>query len=393
MDLTGALLRFAAARPHVLIAEVPGGTGVRLALERELRVRGWPEAASPADADLLVVAGAGGPELAPYLDRVSAQMTRPRIRLDLIEPSGVTAALIQARDWLAGGGDRRPGEVAAAGTGAGEELDTPGAHGPDGGHAEQGDHGRHLEQGHDGGHGEQGHHGGHCSDMAPGGLAMAERADDRDGLRLDQLHVPLGPVLRHWPPGLVLHTSLQGDVVQEARIELLDGGPTDFWAQTTDAAPDVAVNDGGVAARLDALARLLAVAGWEAAACAARRLRDDLLTGAGPEQLAPALGRFARRVRRSRTLRWLTADLPRLDGLDVLACWRSCLLEIDVPRAVGPAVSSALAGPPPAFPLESRDRFAGLPRLVGGQELAAVRLIVASVEPELRTAPAAVRRG
>ncbi|MER7366469.1 hypothetical protein [Nonomuraea wenchangensis] len=32
MDLTAALLRAAAARPHVLVASMPGGTPVRLAL-------------------------------------------------------------------------------------------------------------------------------------------------------------------------------------------------------------------------------------------------------------------------------------------------------------------------------------------------------------------------
>ncbi|MCQ0019794.1 hypothetical protein [Actinomadura madurae] len=39
---------------------------------------------------------------------------------------------------------------------------------------------------------------------------MADRADDRDGLRLDVLHVPLGPVLPFWPAGLRVDLVLQG---------------------------------------------------------------------------------------------------------------------------------------------------------------------------------------
>ena len=38
---------------------------------------------------------------------------------------------------------------------------------------------------------------------------MADRGDDRDGLRLDQLHLPLGPVLPDWPAGLVLRVITQ----------------------------------------------------------------------------------------------------------------------------------------------------------------------------------------
>ncbi|GAB2877798.1 hypothetical protein GCM10022245_11220 [Streptomyces mayteni] len=33
------------------------------------------------------------------------------------------------------------------------------------------------------------------------GIPLAERGDDRDGLRLDVLRLPLGPVLLDWPAG------------------------------------------------------------------------------------------------------------------------------------------------------------------------------------------------
>src|SRR5258708_27816729 len=57
--------------------------------------------------------------------------------------------------------------------------------------------------------------------VMPAGLRMAGRGADRDGLKLDQLHVPLGPVLPDWPAGLVVHVTLQGDVVQLAEAHAL----------------------------------------------------------------------------------------------------------------------------------------------------------------------------
>src|SRR5260370_2487867 len=66
----------------------------------------------------------------------------------------------------------------------------------------------------------------------PAGLPMAGRGADRDGLRLDQLHVPLGPVLPDWPAGLVVHLALQGDVVQHAEAQALGlGGGGSFWTE------------------------------------------------------------------------------------------------------------------------------------------------------------------
>ena len=50
----------------------------------------------------------------------------------------------------------------------------------------------------------------------PYGRPMAERADDRDGLKLDYLPVRVGPLFVSFPAGLALDLKLQGDVVQEA---------------------------------------------------------------------------------------------------------------------------------------------------------------------------------
>ncbi|WP_236246057.1 hypothetical protein [Streptomyces sp. CC210A] len=122
---------------------------------------------------------------------------------------------------------------------------------------------------------------------------MAEVGDDRDGLALDRLHVTLGPLLCDWPAGLVVRAVLQGDVIQRADVDVSawrDAGPgASFWTEPwrrAAAGEPVTAGEGArrrAAGRLDRLARLLAVAGWPAAAVAARRLRDDLLDGAaGP---------------------------------------------------------------------------------------------------------------
>jgi len=67
----------------------------------------------------------------------------------------------------------------------------------------------------------------------PAGLPMARRGADRDGLKLDRLHVPLGPFLAHWPAGLVVQVTIQGDVVQQAEVTTLGAaqGGGSFWAE------------------------------------------------------------------------------------------------------------------------------------------------------------------
>lgn len=57
----------------------------------------------------------------------------------------------------------------------------------------------------------------------PYGRPMAERAEDRDGLKLDQLSFRVGPFFGPFPPGLVLDVTLQGDVIQKASVENVGG--------------------------------------------------------------------------------------------------------------------------------------------------------------------------
>ncbi len=427
MDVTSALLRFASGRPHALLLETPGGTAARLAVEVELRRRGWPAAASPAQADIVVLVGPSGTQLMPMVGRVWWQVPKPRVFVHADSAAAVSQLLDEGRRRLAAGGET--GEVFAGekqeggesheehhggsdygddtheGTGTGEDVHGS-AHGGEG---EQG--GGDGHGGHD--HGGHAHHHGGGAEM-PGGVGMAERGPDRDGLQLDQLHVPLGPLLPDWSPGLVVHTTLQGDVVQRARVDVVpeNGAGEDFWNEPSRrAAAGQAVTRGErarrhVGAYLDCLARLLRVAGWPDPATGAGRLRDEVLAGARAEQVTPGWRRLTRHLHRARTLRWLTDGLGVLppdraeaagfagavlrasrDSGDVTARWQAWLDEIE---RVLPHIDHAAALPagnegPREEDWRSEPARAVLPELLEGAELAAVRLIVASLDPAVTT--------
>ena len=336
MDLTALLLRAAARRPHSLVVPVVGGTRERLAVEAALVCRGWPTATGPADADLLVVAGSPGPELTAVIERVWQQIPAPRARVDVRAGADADRELERAGALLADPALQRRGD--------GRDQ-----------HAHGTGHENHGSQAAHGGH--HGHGGGGMA--LASGLAMADLGDDRDGLRLDRLHVPLGPVLPDWPAGLIVRAVLQGDVIQQASAEVLDasvGRP--FWPTAHPAARE-----------LDALARFLGVAGWADAAARARRLRDELLAGVGPERLAGSTAALLRRVRRSRILRWSVRGIST-GPTDVVGRLEQRLVAIE--RALAYGESDAVVRPP-------------LPELAGllaGAELAAARVIVAAVDPD-----------
>lgn len=241
-------------------------------------------------------------------------------------------------------------------------------------------------------------------------LPMAERGDDRDGLKLDVLHVPLGPALQDWPAGLVIHLTLQGDVVQVAEVAAVEetAGGSSFWDEPwLRAASGERVSTGEAerrraACHLDSVGRLLAVAGWESAADQARALRDQVLAGAAGDELAPRFARFARRTGRSRTLRWMlgrvgvidraTADRHGLTGPaarhlgDASARLTGWLDEIGraLARADDPAPLDGADGPRgPIGRWPSAAVLAVLPELLEGAELSEARLTVASLDPDL----------
>jgi hypothetical protein len=370
MDLTAWLLGRTPVRP--LIATTVGGTGVRLAVEQEVRRRGWRPALNAAEANLLVVAGPDDPAMTPYVDAVWRLVPAPRARIHLAETSEIEAALSDAEQRLRSRGEQRSAvedghHVEAEPIGHGgnqhhahhgeEQHSAHEEHGPQHGHAEPSGHDEPGGMDHSA-HMDHGHHGHDMSGMEmPGGIPMADRADDRDGLKLDRLTVPLGPVLPAWPAGLLVRTVLQGDVVQEAVVETVMTPRHEmpaFWDSEVRIA----------ARRLDSCVRLLTVAAWEHAAVTAARLRDDLLAGEDP---GPRLTRWAKQVRRSRVLRWSLAGIGVQagsgDAWDRLIHW--------IGEASDPVDED------PAAILDA------LPGLLEGTEFATARLIVASLDPDL----------
>ncbi|HZD67956.1 MAG TPA: hypothetical protein VFA45_03250, partial [Actinomycetes bacterium] len=93
MDVTARLVGWGLARPRLLPVVAPGATRPRLALERLAREWGWPLAASPADADVLVSCGEVTGELADAAALVWSQVPEPRVRLELRDGTDVAMAL------------------------------------------------------------------------------------------------------------------------------------------------------------------------------------------------------------------------------------------------------------------------------------------------------------
>lgn len=356
IDLKRRLARWTLARPHVLLVDAPGTRRLRWQVEAELDRRHWPVALSPADTDLLLVLGEPGPQLAQAVDVLWSQTTRPRHRYDVRSGDDVARQLDSAAAALVAGATTLGPPPATAR----DLLEGGGAPGMEAAHDEHA--GPDGPAGHDPG-GHEGHHMDHGGDVA--GLAMADTAPDRDGLTLDALRVSLGPVLPAWPTGLVVRGSLQGDVLTGVELS---------WADAATGGTEPAAAAEVLA--LDHLAQLLVVAGWPSAARRARAARSALLSD---EPGRAARGRheaaaLTRRVRSSRTLAWSVRGLGQVPGsapdgdqagADVLARVHRWCAAAAVETTAEPAVSG-----------RSPD---GAAELLEGAELAAVRLIVASL--------------
>ncbi|MEW1814568.1 hypothetical protein [Streptomyces diastaticus] len=408
MELRSALRQAALARPAVLTAVLPGATRARLAVERELGDRRWPHAPSPAAADLLVLVGSPREEAPAWLDGTWTALAEPRALVRIDDPPGARAALDAGHAALLRG---------AAGPERQRARKDPGPYVPGNGGPVRDDGRTPGPTGHHGGHDRADGSAAHSHDTPAliSGLPLAERADDRDGLRLDRLHVPFGPVLPDWPAGLVLRLALQGDVVQEVTgVEVVEAAPAPrppFWDEPwRQAAAGAPVSRGAAARRrcaahLDSLGRFLAVADWPDAAAGARRLRDAALAGAPARELVHAVERQTRRVARSRTLRWLTSGigvLPREQALAAGIGGPALAADGDAwdrtVRWLTEAARSAaacddrrpLAPDDPAGPRgglagrcpPSRALLDVLPPLLRGAELAAARLTLASLDPD-----------
>lgn len=338
MGVSRRWVHLAYARPHVLLVPVPGHGDVRRAAERWLDDQRWPWATSPADADILLVCGPTGPELAACVDIAWSSMPGPRARARAMAPTAIAEPLLAARAELLDlshqrrdAGARPAPSLSAAG---GTTDDGQGGTDTSADHDADADAGAHSDMDSDmdmEGMGDDGGMGMGSMDMGGmelvGGLVMAGRGEDRDGLRLEVLQLMLGPLLPGWPAGLQIDAVLGGDVLAAATSRQLD--PAD------DTAAPVRTQ------ALDAVAALLAASGWEDGARRARRARDE--DGDGP-----ATTDLRRRLERARLLRWSLRRLPAPTGGDLAEHLDRLLAAAagtaDLPRATHSELDAALVG-------------------------------------------------
>lgn len=293
--MSGIIARLAAGAPVPVFLLAGEGGGDRA---RGLRLRDEMEAVdSPRSATVLVVVGRMPPPLWDAVLQVHDQMAPPRstvVWADGPFPPLPTAALLgPGEDPVPAIRARREVEGAVL---ADEDPNPWRGVGPYG-------------------QGGKGMTGG-----TPYGRPMTGRAEDRDGLQLDQLPVSVGPFFPALPSGLVLHVKLQGDVVQEATV-----GENPF--ESGDGRP-VAVA-GGSTVFERALAGPVPIADLELARARhhlwwlgdALRLQGLAAMGERSWRLAaalsvddrPAVERLFRAVRRSRVLQWSVGGVAAMD--------------------------------------------------------------------------------
>ena len=296
MGLNRFLASAATARPRVHLVEAPGGAPVRWAVEDALEARGWRRTPSPAAADALVVAGRLPDDLRTAAELLWSQLPGPRVRRHVEDVGEVAEALETLPAALREHATHR---VDARDRGSDEVS-------------------RFLPDDAEDGH------------MTPAGIALAEGAEDRDGLEMDHLVHPLGPLLDRWPGGLELRLTIHGDVVADVAVQRAPVTPV-----------------AGPAAAWDAVSTTLALVGDDRGASVARRLRrqdsDDRPTD--------------RARLRQRLRRW----------------GRVGILPAAAAEALLAATDTSSTSVPPT----------DLPALLRGQDLYDVRLLVAAHAPVL----------
>lgn len=421
MGVIDRLWDFGYRRPSMLLVAVPGATDVRWRVEQEARSRGWTCVDAPAHADVLVVCGRGDETFTTAVGGVWDELPGPRARCDVLDADKAGPALDGAGRELLDRAARqreergRPGALdiapleggkiglgmagmAMAGTGAPEtslpegdprRTDPPGGTVLGSGMTETvaaaGMRGTPVPG--DGapkacvamtgptpetpttGTDMPGMDMGGMDMPMPGGLPEAVREDDRDGLKLDVLHVQLGPVLAHWPAGLVMSASMQGDVLQATNF-MLSANTAQSRRDPAAAEPLATPVSRG---HLDQLRALLVLAGDERRARLVTKLRDD------PSR-ASQVGLFAARLRRARMLRRSLRGVGVLHA-DTCAAhgFRSPLAPAgsDAEQRMLLLADAARDGAPPG-PVPSPGLLADA---VTGLELTEARLTVASLCP------------
>ncbi|WP_346960453.1 hypothetical protein [uncultured Arthrobacter sp.] len=363
MGLRNVLARAAVTRCHVFLVEALAGSGSRMAVERFIADRGWVEALSPGDADILCICGEVPDDQTDAVERLWDQLPGPRSRTVVTGPEHAGRALDGCVDELLAVDGQSRLEAGRSATEP-EQADDGGMdHGGGDSHADM-DHGGmdHSGMSHEGMD-----HGGMEMPM-PGGIGLAGEGKDRDGLDLDALKVPLGPYLPFWPAGLVLHCELQGDIVFAARAEYAFGQSTESHV-----GGPLGTDRAALVRQSDLVSRLLHLAGAARESARVRGVRDAALDGAALDECRRSLAAVGARLRRDWLLRRTLQGVGRipqggepgeLGGTDA---WDRLLATLNGAAAAG----TATAGGVP---------LGVLPDLVRGLELSVVRLIVASVD-------------
>jgi Ni,Fe-hydrogenase III large subunit len=284
----------------------------------------------------------------------------PICGMDLVPGEEVEAAGMEpaAHDRAGTRHEHREGHGSQGGMD--HEGDSDGSGAADDGRVDHVSHGRHEHAEHDG-HGgmDHGGHMDHGHDM--GFMSMVEMTRDltpgSDGLRMERVEAPFGPLFGGLPAGLSLALTLAGDTVEEAEASVLTAqdaaGPTGGFAdrlarleplstiayrllalRAAEAASGVIVDERTALARVGALERERAAShlNWLASFAhllgytwlerRAARLQLALLRAASAEEAArlrPAVSKLARRVERTPLLRRKLRGVGPLPGdADVL---------------------------------------------------------------------------
>ncbi len=342
----------------VLIIEIPGWALTRVAVERAVTTEGWGIALTPADADVVAVCGRPSQAWGPVIDRLCKQLPGPRARVHAVTAPQEAVRVFQGS---------QPGHESAGADDSGDRD-----HAGDPGHTDQSD-----DTGDDA----------VDTDMPmPGGIPLAGGDQDRDGLEMDVLTTPVGPVLPYWPAGLQLRCTLHGDLIADAVATAFPGADAGEYRRGDDVRLDAALD-------CDGIARLLALAGRGDAASSLCGIRNALLDGASTTGCSAAVDRWTDRLRRSRLLSWSVTGLGRIgepglsrDGLPAALAGdvRDRMLARLTATAQGLARAGAVIDP-----VDRAEASAAvldlLPALVTGLELGAARLVVASVDPDIAT--------
>lgn len=298
-------------------AEVPVfpvvGAGGRHAAEELSHLRGVRVVDHPRAAALLVVVGRLTRALLHPALIVHDQLPGPRTAVwmpvgteDEQDPEGLLAAFPSMTKLLPGDGSGLRAVFTELISGA-RPSDPPAL--PD------------LEPARWRGVGPYGHGGTGMTGGVPYGRPLPARAPDPDGLELDQLPLQIGPLYPPFPPGLVLHIGLQGDVVRHAVV-----GANPYCTWPGDPAPGPldtalfvdALGSPAPVADLE-LARARHHLGWTAGflrlhGLGARGQRVSAIARSLSLADRDTVDALARRLTRSRSLAWATDGVGVADG-------------------------------------------------------------------------------